>query len=173
MKFISTRAIFLVFAMSLSISAQAALLFVADLNGLQEVPTNPSPATGFGSVLLSDDQTTISVSLNFSGLLSPQVAAHIHGPAAPGVNASVVFPLPIGQVTNAVFSVTPAQVATLTNELFYFNVHTTLLPGGEIRGQIQAVPEPAALSLILLGIAGIAVMRRRRAGRAGRIVSAT
>lgn len=157
--------IFLVLFLSLSFSARAAILFSANLSGSQEVPSNLSPATGFGSVLLSDDQSSINVSLNFSGLLAAQTAAHIHGPAAPGVNGPVVFPLPLGQVSNAVFAITPAQAASLMNELFYFNVHSQQFPGGEIRGQILAVPEPAPWGLVALGLAALASRARAKSLR--------
>lgn len=34
----------------------------------------------------------------------------------------------------------------------YFNIHSTAFPSGEIRGFLQAVPEPGSLALILMGI---------------------
>lgn len=161
MKKFLTRVAFLMATLGFSLGTQAALLFTANLNSLQEVPTNASFATGFGTVLLSDDQTNITVSLFFSGLSGTQTAAHIHGPAIPGVNAPVLFPLPVGQVTNANFTLTPAQVSTLTNELFYFNVHSTVFPGGEIRGQIRAVPVPSTILLTLWGVAAVVARQKK------------
>src|SRR5947208_3488046 len=66
--------------------------FQAVLTGSQEVPANASTATGFGTVVLSADQTTITVNESWSGLSAPAIASHIHGPAAPGASANVLFP---------------------------------------------------------------------------------
>jgi hypothetical protein len=44
----------------------------------------------------------------------------------------------------------------------YVNFHTTQFGGGEIRGQLQAVPEPGTLSLLGLGAAAMARRVRRR-----------
>jgi len=43
----------------------------------------------------------------------------------------------------------------------YFNVHTNLFGGGEIRGQIVAVPEPAVGLLVAFGFVGVVLIQRR------------
>jgi len=42
----------------------------------------------------------------------------------------------------------------------YVNIHTT---GGGIRGFLAPVPEPSTLSLLGVGLAGLAFRRRKRA----------
>jgi hypothetical protein len=44
----------------------------------------------------------------------------------------------------------------------YLNIHTTVVPGGEIRGFLVAVPEPATWMTMLLGFAAIGFAFRRR-----------
>lgn len=46
----------------------------------------------------------------------------------------------------------------------YVNIHTTLYPAGEIRGWIVAapVPEPSEWAMMGVGLAGLALMRRRQ-----------
>jgi hypothetical protein len=44
----------------------------------------------------------------------------------------------------------------------YLNIHTMVVPGGEIRGFLQAVPEPSSLALLGAGCAGLAGWLRRR-----------
>ncbi|HEU5238442.1 MAG TPA: PQQ-dependent sugar dehydrogenase [Pyrinomonadaceae bacterium] len=117
------------------ISGKQPSLFTASLTGGQETPPNNSTATGSATLLLSPDETTARVSLNFSGLTSAQTDAHIHGPGAAGVIAPILFPLPVGNVSDFLINLTPTDVANLKSGLLYINVHSANFPNGEIRGQ--------------------------------------
>jgi CHRD domain/Glucose / Sorbosone dehydrogenase/Calx-beta domain len=122
-------------------------VFVASLNGAQGVPPTNSPATGTAVLVLSLDETTARLSLNFAGLTSIQTDAHIHGPAMPGVTAGVLFPLPTGQISDFEIKLSAIQVQDLKNGLLYVNVHTSNFPTGEIRGQFGASPTASSLQL--------------------------
>ena len=152
--------------------AQATLItFQAILTGSQETPPNASLAVGLGSVLLNDVADTITVDLFWDGLSAGATAAHIHT-GAPGVAGPVTFPLALGPalgkttafMPEQMFSITPAQIVTLEAGDMYMNVHDSVFPGGEIRGQLEhKIPEPGTMLLLATGLLGLAAMRRRLA----------
>jgi hypothetical protein len=112
--------------------------FVATLEGSQEVPPNGSTATGFACFTLNSDGT-LDYAVEYAGLSSAETGAHIHGAAPPGVNAGVIFAFPLGTPKVGTFGpLTPQQISDLNDGLYYVNIHTTNIPGGEIRGQIGA-----------------------------------
>ncbi len=143
-----------VFVVSLSngavyeIKSKPSQLFVASLTGAQEVPANSSIATGTATLLLSPDEQTARVSLNFNGLSTGETDAHIHGPAAVGATAPPIFPLPLGQLGDFQITLTTPQVQDLKAGLHYINVHTSMFPNGEIRGQFSA---PASATSLQFG----------------------
>lgn len=112
------------------------------LNGTQEVPAKSTAATGMGAVSYNKNTKLLSYYVTFQNLSGNPAAGHIHGSAARGTNASVLFPfayVPAG-TSGAVSGsavLTAAQETDLLNGLFYFNIHTAANPGGEIRGQIE------------------------------------
>jgi len=133
--------ILLILISASSVSAQQR--FVAYLSGLQEVPSNTIGGSGTCTIVLNAAQDQITVNCTFSGLGSNANAGHIHGNGAVGVNAPVLFPF-TGVPANTggtfgplTFAVTPGQVATMRAHLYYVNIHSVNLPGGEIRGQIK------------------------------------
>jgi len=119
------------------ISGKQPLVFTATLNGSQETPPNNSTAAGTATLLLSPDEKTALVSLNFNGLSSAETAAHIHGPAPLGTAGAVLFPLPNGSFTDFLISPSATDVQNLKNGQLYVNVHSSNFLNGEIRGQFQ------------------------------------
>ncbi|OGP32961.1 MAG: hypothetical protein A2X88_09035 [Deltaproteobacteria bacterium GWC2_65_14] len=111
----------------------------ASLDNTQETTGSTSTSLGFGVLALNTDTNGIA------GFIVDNVAAgtaaHVHGPAARGVEAGVLVPLigagpglwvlPDGAMLPA------ANEADFNNGLLYYNVHTAVNPGGEIRGQID------------------------------------
>lgn len=55
-----------------------------------------------------------------------------------------------------------AFAAGLLSGKAYFNIHTNLFPGGEIRGFLNQVPEPASIALMVVGLLGFAASRKRK-----------
>jgi CHRD domain/PEP-CTERM motif len=153
--------------LTLGAAPAGATLFqlTASLDGAQEVPPVPTPATGHASVTYDDVSGLLSWTIVFSGLVGTTTDAHFHGPGAPGVSAGIRVPIAhtdgltadtlIGSAT-----ISPAFGAELLADLWYINIHSTFRPGGEIRGQV--VPEPATLLLLGTGVAFLSMRRRAR-----------
>jgi hypothetical protein len=109
--------------------------WVAAGNGTQETPPNALPGL-CGASLIVAPNGIISVVGAFSGLSGPAIAAHVHF-GAPGVAGGVVFPLTIsGSTLSGTFTPTPADLTNLRAGNWYVNIHTSLNPGGEVRGQL-------------------------------------
>jgi hypothetical protein len=55
-----------------------------------------------------------------------------------------------------------AQLSNILGGRAYINFHTVQFGGGEIRGNITAVPEPATMVLVATGLVGLCRRQRRR-----------
>src|SRR5437870_5310469 len=97
--------------------------FVANLSGVNESPSNLSPATGSATVVTDPAAQTLQLTVTFSGLTSNDSAAHIHcclpSPFAAGnigvataVPAFPGFPLMVtsGTYSSAVFDLTQSTI---------------------------------------------------------------
>ena len=123
-----------------SIAAQAATIILkAELKASSEVPSKISDGKGTLAATLNTETNELKYHVEFSGLTGPVVAAHFHGPAAVGVNAKPQLPIsttPIVSPIDGKANLTPEQAKDLIDGRWYFNLHTSANPGGEIRGQI-------------------------------------
>jgi hypothetical protein len=169
MRLFATTAVLAV-ALSLLTPASAAVLtFNVMLTGAQETPPTATPATGQATLTLEDAVNVLLVNLTYSGLVSPATNAHIHCCAPPTAAAPVVIPfIPAGFVTGSTsgsfvgfFLLTPTEVGFVKSGQAYVNIHSDTYPGGEIRGNIAVIPEPATLALLPLAL-GLIVWRRRK-----------
>ena len=170
----------------------AVISFHVDLSGASEVPANASPGTGTAEIELDTILRTLSLDVIFADLLGLTTASHIHCCTPPTDNAGVAtqvptfigFPLGVTSGTySQVFDMTLASVynpsfigahggtvdgafdflvAGMLAGMSYLNIHSATFPGGEIRGTLMRVPEPASLALFGIALASLAAIRRRK-----------
>jgi CHRD domain-containing protein len=150
------------------VSAAETIRLKAILKPLEENPTNVTDGSGtFWAVI--NDNNTITFKLSYKNLSTPVTQAHVHIGATKINGAIAIFfcgpsgspahqTCPndgsnSGSVTDTVSAsdvvinaqgISPGDfgkvLRAIVNHATYVNVHTTLLPGGEIRGQIRAFP---------------------------------
>jgi hypothetical protein len=118
--------------------------------GAQELPAKMSNASGWADVSYNKTTHMLTFTLNWANLTGNPIGAHIHGIAARGSNNGIkydFFPLfpktTTGTYSGAVLvDEISIKEADLLNGMYYFNIHTPLNPGGEIRGQIEFYDQP-------------------------------
>lgn len=181
----------LVLVLSSPSARAALLSYTATLTGPGESPANTSPGTGTALVDVDTVANTMRVRVTFSGLTGTTSASHIHAPTpAPLTSTAGVatttptfanFPLGVTSGTydntldltqsssynpafvngGTISAAESALLSAIAAQESYLNIHTSTFPGGEIRGFLVPVPEPASIGL-LAGAAALLFVRRPR-----------
>jgi hypothetical protein len=119
------------------------LNFQADLTGGREVPPNASPATGHLEATLDTSTNTLTWTCVYSGLSAGPIGAHFHGPVSyVGATSEENAPIQVGTPGSLAspFSGKASIDATQAQDLkigrWYFNLHSSKFPAGEIRGPV-------------------------------------
>ena len=136
------------------------------------------------NISLSLDVTGISLDDLFDTLVNAPIGpVHLHNAGA-GSNGPVVIPFAFndtdyndtadGFSLNASLSFADAVALSgsmqtfneflsgMISGLYYVNVHTDTFNGGEVRGQLQAVPLPGAMILFAAGALALGAVKRKR-----------
>jgi hypothetical protein len=117
----------------------------------QETPAavqTPSAAIGSLDVFYSKASKVLQYKATWNGLTGNPTAMHVHGLAPIGYAAGIVQNIltapnptlfPVAGTYSGFFLVDGVKIKEedLLNGLYYVNIHTTLNPSGEIRGQIR------------------------------------
>ena len=120
------------------------LKFSADLTGRGEVPPNDSTGKGHCDATLDTKTLTLTWSCSYSGLIGgAPIGAHFHGPVSySGLTSEENAPIQVGTPGSLAspFKGTSVIDATQAHDLkigrWYFNLHSTKFPAGELRGPV-------------------------------------
>ena len=140
------------------------------LSGSQVVGINAVGSAGAALVVFNTSTNELSWDIAYEGLSGTTTAAHFHGPAAAGVNGGVQVNInPTTGISADILSGSTVlsdqgQIDDLLAGLWYINIHSTVFPGGEIRGQVSPtiVPEPSVFAILSSVAALLFVIGYRR-----------
>ncbi|WP_420150102.1 CHRD domain-containing protein [Spirosoma sp.] len=117
--------------------------FTATLNGASEKPTSTtSTATGTFAGKLNETTRVLSYTVTYTGPFSSSLTGgHIHRITPNSTTGTGPIEIPFANLTSPISGTTTlanqARVDSLKNGFYYVNLHTTVYPAGEIRGDIK------------------------------------
>jgi hypothetical protein len=148
----------------------APTFFNIPLDGSQVVPEpGDLDATGTALFTINPATTTIEWLITVNDVDAPLTGAQIHqAPAGSEGSAVLDFDEDLGDTG---FIDAGLATAIVDNPLdYYVNVNSELFPDGVVRGQFTvgetcpvcppAIPAPAAISLVMMGLASLRLFRR-------------
>lgn len=98
------------------------------------------PGTGWGTFAIDTAANTCDYHIEHMGMVNPESAAHIHGPALPFEEGPIALFLPLGSPKIGTWNYPESLEADLLAGLFYVNIHSHEVLTGEMRGQIVPAP---------------------------------
>ena len=121
----------------------AAEVYTATMNGANESPPVTTTATGTGTFTVTGNTMAYNITIANWPAGRTVTNAHIHFAPAPGSNpftGGVLLGWPAGSITttggSGTVTITDAQLASVRAGGTYFNVHSSVNGGGEIRGNL-------------------------------------
>jgi hypothetical protein len=167
----------------------------ATLLGPSESPPNASPGTGFATVDVNGDTMHVHVVFSgllgttTASHIHSATATPLTGTAGVATTVPTFAGFPLGVTSGSYDNTLDLTQASSYNPAFvnanggttataeaallagiaagdaYLNIHTTVVPGGEIRGFLVRVPEPTTATLGVLGFITLTAWGWRRRNR--------
>jgi hypothetical protein len=140
----------------------ATIVLQAELSGANEIPSGVGDPDGSGFATVTIDTIAMTVIWEITvDSIDDVVAAHIHiGDSTVNGDVRIDFS---GQLSGGPITDADAVLVASNPSGWYVNVHTGPFEGGAIRGQLHhvRVSEAGSAGLMLLGLIGVAWLRRR------------
>lgn len=127
----------------------------ATIDVAQESPPSSGNGSGHATITVDTAANTLTYHVEYTGLTSPEGAAHIHGPAERGqVAFAFLYFFPLGSPKDGVWNYPENLEADILAGRTYINIHTQMWNAGEIRGQIErSVPAGERAGWMVLALA--------------------
>ena len=160
-------------ALAINGFGQGTLEFRVDLDGAHAVPPNSSPRTALG--LFHLEPGGIFTGSVYIGYIEGIDSVALFRSSSVTELGTPLFTLPLtgiappdGVIYGGGRVLSESESSDLQSGLWWVNIVGPGFPNGEMRGQVQIVPEPSALALVVVGGAtmlGFCVFRRFKATR--------